>query len=62
MATHEPNAFNKNGGEMSYSQIRAKASSRPIQALVKKQKKCASKEKEDASFNLHRRSVENMSK
>ena len=62
LATHEPNAFSKNAGEMSYSQIKAKASSRPIQALVKKQKKCASKEKEDASFNLHRKSVENMSK
>ena len=60
-ATHEPNAFSKNAGEMSYSQIKAKASHRPIQALVKKQK-CAAKEKEGKSFSLYRKSVENMSK
>ena len=58
MATHEPNAFSKKG-EVSYSEIKAKANHRPIQALVNK---CASKESEPKSFNLYRKSVENMTK
>ena len=41
MVTHQPNAFDKRATEVSYSSIKAKASTRPKQSLVKKTMKSA---------------------
>jgi len=55
MVTHEPNAFEKKGKEVSYNQIRAKKSDRPRQAFKK-----ASKD-DDKVFNLRIESIRRMS-
>ena len=41
MVTHQPNGFDRRATEISYSQIKAKASKRPRQSLVKKTMKSA---------------------
>lgn len=58
MVTHEPNAFLKQARDVQYSSI--KASTRPRQSLVKKQK-VASKAPEPPTFNLRQHSLKRMS-
>lgn len=60
MVTHEPNAFLKQAKEVSYSMVKSKTCSRPIQSLVKKQK-LASRKEEVQPFNLRQYSLRRMS-
>ena len=53
MATHEPNAFEKHAGELTYSGIKSKANTRPRQAFFKKQ----ANKKQGKVFNLRKASV-----